>query len=265
MRVVYDTMTTGHDSLSPKISYLVCATHRSGSNLFCQSLWLSELAGFPQECFSPTRSPVIAEEYGLTPPEESFSLYLRSLLAKRQTNNQVFGAKIMWKHVDWFREQLLADDQYTGTRSENPADVLKDAFPDLKYFWVRRRDKVRQAISLYKAKQTKIYNSMQEDNGQGAGEVELVYNFDAIHKEVKRFEKEEGEWQKFFQDNQIAPYVVEYENFVKEYEETALGALRFLGVDVPVTYEQPKSHYRQLADSVNDEWYTRYRDDLLNA
>ncbi|QQL45143.1 Stf0 family sulfotransferase [Sulfuriroseicoccus oceanibius] len=254
-------MTTGNDSLSPKITYLVCATHRSGSNLFCQSLWLSELAGYPQECFSPTRSPVIAEEHGLTPPEESFSLYLRSLLAKRQTNG-VFGAKIMWKHVAWFREQLLADPQYTGTRSENVAEVLKGAFPELKYFWVRRRDKVRQAISLYKAKQTKIYNSMQEDNGQGKQDVELVYDFAAIDKEVKRFEKEEQEWQKFFQDNQIAPYVVEYENFVEDYEQTAIGALRFLGVDIPVDYEQPKSHYRQLADAVNDEWYARYREDV---
>ena len=247
-----------------KLSYLVCATHRSGSNLFCQALWLSELAGYPQECFSPTRSPIIAEEHGLTSPEESFVGYLSDLLGKRQTANGIFGAKMMWKHMDWFAEQLRRDPANAGMEGESVASMLNHSFPNLKYFWVRRRDKVKQAISLCKAKQTKVYNTMQEDNGRQADEEELVYDFESIDKEVKRFEKEEAAWQQYFRDNGISPFVIEYENFVKSYAETAVEALRFLGVDLPEGYEQPESHYRKQADSVNNEWYKRYLSDAPN-
>lgn len=247
-----------------KRCYLVCATHRSGSNLFCQALWLSELAGFPQECFSPTRSPIIADEHGLTAPDEFFAGYLSDLLAKRQTENGVFGAKMMWKHMDWFAEQLRKDPANAGVGVDTAASMLDHAFPSLKYFWVRRRDKVKQAISLCKAKQTKVYNSMQEDNGRNADDVELVYDFKSIDNELKRFEKEEAAWQKYFSDNGISPFVVEYENFVKNYSETAIDALRFLGVDLPEGYEQAQSHYRKQADSVNDDWYARYQSEASN-
>lgn len=246
------------ESKQAKRSYLVCATHRSGSNLFCQALWLSALAGFPQECFSPTRSPIIADEHGLTAPDDSFAGYLSDLLVKRQTANGVFGAKMMWKHMDWFAEQLRNDPANAGVGANTVAAMLDHAFPNLNYLWVRRRDKVKQAISLCKAKQTKVYNSMQEDDGLKPDAVELVYDFKSIDKELKRFEKEEAAWQKYFSDHGISPFVIEYENFVKSYSETAIEALRFLDVDVPDGYEQPESHYRKQADTVNDEWYARY-------
>lgn len=166
---------------------------------------------------------------------------------------------MMWKHMDWFAEQLRNDPANAGVGADTVAAMLDHAFPDLKYLWVRRRDKVKQAISLCKAKQTKVYNSMQEDEGIKADAVELVYDFESIHKELKRFENEEAAWQNYFSENGITPFVVEYENFVKSYSETAMEALRFLGVKVPEGYEQPQPHYRKQADTVNEEWYARYQ------
>ena len=241
----------------PSSTYLICATHRSGSNLLCQALWHTELAGYPQEAFSPTRSPHIAAEYGVPyNPEKQFACYVSALLRLRQTRNEVFGAKIMWSQVSWFIDRLRADPAWPGPPNATLSEVFYSIFPDLRFVWMRRRDKVRQAISLVKAKQTKIYNSMQADAGAVPGEV--VYDFAAIDREVRRLHDDDGCWGSFFLQAEIKPFIVYYEEFVENYHTTIRDLLRFLGQEVPDDFQTPETNYQRLADSVNDEWHARF-------
>jgi len=239
--------------------YLVCATHRSGSNLLCQALWLSKLAGYPQECFSPTRCAPIAAEHGIEcDPGTHFYEYVKQLLLRRRTENGVFGAKIMWKHVEWVRERVLADPEYTGPAGVDSFALLQQLFPGLRFVWMRRRDKVRQAISLWKAKQSKIYNSMQLDEREAVPLEALRFDFEGIDKEVRRFGAEDEAWGGFFAGHGVTPVEVVYEEFVKEYELTVLRVLDALEVAVPEGFSAPRTHYERLSDAVNDEWYAMY-------
>ena len=226
----------------PTKTYLVCATHRSGSNLLCQALWHTDLAGRPQEFFSPTREEKIAEEQQLgVNPTEDYTGYLNALMVKRATPNGVFGGKIMWPHLDPFREK---------------AGELKDVFPNLSYIWVRRDDKLRQAISLWKAKQTKVYNSLQEGSVTQAGE--LKFDYDEIRKIVGRFAKQDDSWGTFFEQNGIEPFEVHYEAFAEDYEATTRKMVEFLGVDIPGDFQVKPLTYKKLADETNEEWYKKY-------
>jgi LPS sulfotransferase NodH len=238
-------------SREPRVTYLVCATHRSGSNLLCQLLWHSGRAGFPQEAFSPTRMGPISEQHDLgVDPERDFRGYLAALLAQRQTSNGVFGAKMMWTHLDSFCARL-------GLPVERPFAAIESVLPEARYVWMRRRDAVRQAISMVKAKQTGVYNSLQER----AGEVSAAaaYDFEAIDKQVRRFQREDQAWEARFREAAVAPHEVFYEDLTTRTDEVLRDVLRFLGLEAADDFRAPPVHYRRLSDETNDDWDARYR------
>ncbi|MCP4847756.1 MAG: hypothetical protein GY899_07415 [Verrucomicrobiaceae bacterium] len=233
------------------ISYLVCATHRSGSNLLCQSLWHTELCGYPQEFFSPTRASKIAEEYGLVAdPQLDYPGYVSELVSKRVSSNGVFGAKIMWSHLEPFLTGL-------GQDSMADTDLLGTIFPNIRYLWIRRDDKLRQAISMWKAKQTKVYNSLQTEGGAHLA-AEAIYDFNEIEKIKRRFEDEDKAWGDFFTKNSITPVQIHYEDFAVHHEARTLEILRELAIDVGKAFKVKPLTYKPLADSTNEEWRERY-------
>jgi trehalose 2-sulfotransferase len=240
---------------APALAYLVCATHRSGSNLLCQMLWHTGLAGFPQEAFSPTRRAIIAGQHGLTTdPEKDFAGYIRELMAIRQTPNGIFGAKMMWKHLPGFCEAFGGD-------PARPWITLRAELPSLRCLWVRRRDVARQAISLVKAKQSKIYNTLQLQEGREPETSEIRYDFAAIDKEVRRFRKEDEAWAGFFRDSGITPAEITYEDFARDFDGHIRRVLAHLEVVLPADFRCPTTNYTRQSDATNDEWANRYEAD----
>ena len=233
------------------LSYLVCATHRSGSNLLCQALWHTDLCGRPQEFFSPTRAEKIAAEHGLSAdPESDYAGYVAELIERRATSNGVFGGKIMWAHLGPFVERL-------GAGGESTATTLGRVFPNLHYLWVRRDDKLRQAISMWKAKQTKIYNSLQHGERE-APAAPPEFNFEEVRSAKERFEREDASWGEFFAENSIDPVEVHYESFAADYERGVAGILERFGIETPEGFAVKPLTYKKLADATNEEWRERY-------
>ena len=239
-------------------NYLVCATHRSGSNLVCQALWHTDLCGRPQEFFSPTRADHITAEHQLTAdPTRDYPAYLKELIQQRRTENGVFGGKIMWAHLKHFRASTIGDQADT---TSNAALIRQHFGDDVRCIWARREDKLRQAISMWKAKQTNIYNSIQTSANQRPEPAkDPEFNFDEIKKILDRFEKEEANWKNFFEENQFPHRAVTYENFVTRYQEETRELVEFLGIDIPADFGVAPTTYTRLADSTNDDWYQRYQ------
>ena len=237
---------------APRVTYLVCATHRTGSNLLCQLLWHTGRAGFPQEFFSTTRmGPIAAEHVPEVDPKQDFRRYLEALRVRRQTPNGVFGAKIMWSHLDWVGSEL-------GRPGASPWETLAVLLPGARCIWMRRRDKARQAISMVKAKQTGIFNSLQLAEG-GPARQPLAYDFKAIDKHARRFEQEDRAWGALFEGAGIEPATVVYEELVADVDPVLRDVLRFLGEEVAEDFRAPGTHYRKLTDATNDDWWERYR------
>jgi len=57
--------------MSPHISYLICATHRTGSTLLCEALTNTGLAGHPDEFFWTDNEYVALPNSGLMDSVES--------------------------------------------------------------------------------------------------------------------------------------------------------------------------------------------------
>ena len=235
-------------------NYIVCATHRSGSNLVCQALWHTDLCGRPQEFFSPTRAEHIVGEHKLSAdPKTDYAGYLSELIRARRTDNGVFGGKIMWAHLKHFRAATLGE----LPESTSNAELLRQHLgEDLRCIWARREDKLRQAISMWKAKQTNIYNSIQTSaNERPEPAKQPEFDFEEIKKIVARFEKEEASWKNFFEENHFPYRAVTYETFVTRYQEETRELVEFLGIDVPENFSVAPTTYTRLVDFINDDWY----------
>ena len=175
----------------PTRSYLVCATPRSGSTLLCDLLDQTGIAGHPEEYFEalrhsglprrpheyfdPERHANIVERLAFrempdgaaTPSDlwrpETYDRYLAWALDEGTTGNGVFGAKLMWGYLGDFATLLRGIDGMAGLPVP---ELLGRAFPDLHYVRITRQDKVRQAVSLWRAVQTQAW---QREPGERGG------------------------------------------------------------------------------------------------
>lgn len=285
--------------MTPAQSYLICSTPRSGSTLVCQALAQSGVAGRPDEYFEALRHsgrPRRPEEYftgvadpsilaHLTergaaddPPPKSplwsrtaYDRYLEWVFAAGTTDNGVFGAKIMWGYLGDFSSLLRNVPAY---RELPLAELLPAVFPELRFVRVVRANKVRQAVSLWKAVQTVTwseaktetpqepsppYKSFLKQNRPG-----LRFHYRAIEHLLQRILVEEAYWDAFFEHSRIKPILVLYENFASDYTTSTLRLLERLGLQAPAQARLDPPLKRQ-SDAINDDWVRRYSDIKLGT
>jgi LPS sulfotransferase NodH len=235
----------------PAISYLVCATPRSGSNLLCESMTNTGLAGRPNEFFIRHTDWWSLPEWGETKDIEQ---YLAWLFEDRSTPNAVFGAKIMMNHFVELVEEL----RKLPGRARLSADArLQSVFPGLRYVWITRRDKLRQAISRLRADQTARWWRHQGDLDLPVPEPR--FNRKEIERRLEEIRIQETEWQTFFDASGTEPVVVVYEDLVGNYEATAKRVARELGIVVPRKVWFGERQLLSQSDAKTDQWVERFK------
>ena len=127
--------------------------------------------------------------------------------------------------------------------------------------FVTRRDKVRQAVSLWKAIQTWSWSTEQ----RGPESHPLVYSEAAIDHLIRDIHAHESGWRAYFRSCGVRPLTVIYEDFVERYGETIREILRSIGVGGAAELEIAPPRRRQQADELSEEWIDRYRGVALRA
>lgn len=238
--------------MNPKLSYLICTSPRSGSTLLSIILGQSRLAGYPWEWFDANLYQNLFQKLGAS----TFSEYLPKVLEQGTTPNGVFGAKLMADHfytlVDNLRQVQDSSAQNCFTQ-----ELLHSTFPNLHYIWLTRRDKVRQAVSFEKARQTGIWRA--HDNSFNETERKLVFNHEAIDRWIKYIIDQEFAWQEYFAEANITPFTLVYEDFYQFPEETVRHVLDYLHIPVPANWELGEIKESKLADEISEQWVQKYR------
>ena len=235
-------------------SYLVCATPRSGSTLLCEALKSTGVAGCPEEYFearartgrprtaagyfrepgAPDMGDVLGDPEKLGPAPDystldgitSYAEHLERSFRLGTSPNGVFGAKLMWGHLDDFTRFAGRLPAFRGLALE---ELLPAVFPRPRYVWVTRRDKVRQAVSLWKAIQTEAWRGTDEE-----AEHEPIYQEAALEHLVKMLADHDTHWDSFFVRTGIKPLVITYEDDLGDGPEQAVRrVLGHLGLGVP--------------------------------
>lgn len=279
-------------------AFLVCATPRSGSTLVCQALGKTGVAGRPEEYFEAllhSGRPRRPEEYfvgiddksildhlgernlGEDPRPRSplwsrtaYDRYLDWAIDSGTTPNGVFSAKLMWGYLGDFISLL----RNIPRHSDLPvADLLPAVFPDLTFVRVVRANKIRQAVSLWKAVQTMTWREeaaradLALDDGDAAAppyrsfledhRPQLRFHYRAIAHLLDQILVEEASWDAFFEHCGVRPLLVLYENFAANPHASTLSILDRLGLEPPPDIEiEPRM--RRQSDGINDDWVRRF-------
>jgi LPS sulfotransferase NodH len=270
---------------TPMLSYLVCATPRSGSTLLCHELDRTGVAGHPEEYFEalsrsglprrpheyfdPERHANIVERLafrempdGAAEPNplwhpDTYSEYLAWALSEGTTPNGVFGAKLMWGYLGDFADLLRGIDGMSGRALP---DLLARAFPGLRYIQITRRDKIRQAVSLWKAVQTQAWKS--ERGEPRTNGVEPVFSFRAINYLVRLLTAHDASWDAYFLGLGYEPLKITYEELA-ESTDTVIGrVLAHLGIPEPADFAAQATTLSVQADEVSEEWVRRVNEHL---
>jgi LPS sulfotransferase NodH len=289
-------MVARHALVEPTLSYLICATPRSGSTLLCAALDDTGIAGHPAEHFEvlletgQARQPRdyfqrsndpevwallddpefrdVLGEYGgrysehparrdpsWRPPD--FERLVEGALHEGTTENGVLGTKIMWAYFrDFVRLARRSGHEHVG-----PYEVPATVFPHLRrYVWIRRRDTLRQAVSLWKALQTQKWRKDSDEEVVGRG---LRFSFAAVDHLKLRIDEHNAAWRSFFEGCGVEPLEVLYEELVEDYEGTVLGLLEGIGIPVPEHFVVEAPGMRRQADELSEEWVRLYNEGAL--
>jgi LPS sulfotransferase NodH len=252
-------------------SYLVCATPRSGSTLLCETLRETGVAGNPLEFFEavpetgvprepldylrglddPEALALVADAPPHAPPPYSdvrairYEDHLARVREWGTTPNGVFGAKIMWAHLQDLAQRLGGD----------PHAVVDALFDTPRLVWVRRADTVRQAVSLWRAMQTQ---SWRAENATATGEPQ--YSYSALRHLAELLAAHDAAWERFLAPAGGRLLELTYEDVAADPAGAVRRTLAHIGVDAEPGGLPPT---RRQADERSDAWAERYARDAV--
>jgi LPS sulfotransferase NodH len=241
-----------HKLRHPQRSYVICAVPRCGSNLLGDGLTATRKAGRPKQFFLPQFEERYGAKHGLDPAKD-YAGYVRGIVAATMTHNNVFGFKLMGADLENFLARLRETGAFGGA-TRGDLELLKRAFPRLRFVHIWRRDKLRQAISKARAIQTGVWKIA----GEGQMTSEPHFDVKLITRCLRDAERQEAVWSRFFATAGVSPLTVEYETLCRLYSNTLRGVLDFLGVSsVPDEMIAAPRTIRQ-SDDISDDWYARF-------
>lgn len=271
-----------------RIAYLVCSTQRSGSTYLCQLLTSTGSMGRPLEFFEAraetglpphpgyflaglprTGAGIRDDERTTHGPEYSdlttvdgWEAHLERTFALGTTPNGVFGAKLMWNQLPDLEQHAAAIERFAGLSRIELLEELFGGELGVRFVWMRRRDKVRQAISLWRALQTRTWRLEHPDGDQDSPI--LTYSFEGIEHLRRRLSGDDEAWSRFFDRHGIDALELVYEEDVEPEPDGAVRRVAaMLGITVAAEWATEARMVRQ-SDALSDDWYETYHRDAAH-
>jgi trehalose 2-sulfotransferase len=268
--------------MQPPHAYIVCSTQRSGSTYLCGLLTSTGVAGNPQEYFEARAEtglpphpgyflaglrrtgagirddprPTDAPGYSDLRRVDSWEMHLERTFQSGTTANGVFAAKLMWSQLPDLEQHAAAVPELAGATG---SALLERLFGHPDYVWMRRHDKVRQAISLWRALQTRTWRL--ENPAADRDEPVLHYSFEGIEHLRRRLTADDDAWGRFFLHSLIEPLELFYETDVKSDPAGAVTrVLAHIAVDPPPGWMPDEPTVAQ-SDGLNNAWHDAYHRD----
>lgn len=236
---------------------LIASTPRTGSTLLCRALWDTGQIGAPKEYLNPTQvrdwqvrlgservrrlhSALVGPLVGLAGQglwtDDRLRRHLDGVRQRRSSPEGWFGIKLHHHHYrQWF---------------EGPERDLDAWFPGLHVVRISREDRVGQAISWVRARQT------GEWAADRPGQRTPRYRRGDIELALRRIERAERGWDEVLAGR--GALHVDYAEVVGDLTGTVRRVLRHLGLDDDIDVLTPS--LRAQADDVSAAWRARFRD-----
>jgi LPS sulfotransferase NodH len=198
----------------------------------CWLLGSTGVMGDPQDWFNENVNPRYRglRKHGLP--------YLQRLAEDTATPNGLFGIRLFLVYLRNF-----------GTAAEWSA--IRERFsPQL--IWLRRRDKLRQAISRYRAQQTHEWS--RPTTAPPAEPPQ--FNARSIKRHYEKLVSEDAQWERSFHELEVCPWQVWYEELLADPQAAVDGICRVVDVSAP-RVDPGRCPLAVQRDEVTEEWVRR--------
>lgn len=235
-----------------RLCYTIWFSQCTGSTLLTTALEATGVVGKPHEWFYRW----LDDQHGTDPVEFQMHLWENG-----STPNGVFGLKHSF-YEPGFRQliDLLHTFPICPPEEINRARIWEHAFPNHRHIFMTRRNKVRLAVSWWKAIQSQEWHRR---SGAPTKYIDLsnAYSFEAIHHLYNECAMREAGIQGFFTEGKLVPLILVYEDFFQEYEKTVRKVLEFVGVDMAGKSILPPN-LAPITDHSSEEWTQHFREEL---
>jgi LPS sulfotransferase NodH len=234
------------ESLPPPLhSYSILYISRSGSTWLADLLSRQGDLGKPREYLNLDMIVRFATEMNANTLTDYFAMLGR----RRTTANRVFGLKVGWAQLKLLAEEELAENPLAGHA----------------WIYLRRRNFVAQAVSLYKARVTRDYQRRRTDTANvrralDAAAARVAYDAGEIERYLREIFEGEREAEKMIAAAGLSPVRFLYEDIMAADPVDVVGAVHRL---VFGTIRSPgpirPSNIEQAGSVQNLEFENRFR------
>jgi LPS sulfotransferase NodH len=222
--------------------YIICSSPRTGSTLLGQMLKDSNCAGDPLEYFNPQYLLALRKRFEIS---GKLSEIVRLLEKHRTSSNGVFGIQIHWSHFSKIFQH-----------NPNERDLFFENFD--KIIVIRRKDKIAQAISLYRASTTKLWSSLDEDRTRASyHKDDEDFDPEALSQLLHYVIHQDEAWLNYLKTKNKLCKTLFYEDIVQDWNSSSREVLNFI---TPYTRDIPAMGIRQQRPEVDilKEKFRRY-------
>lgn len=218
---------------------LVAFTPRTGSTVLANSLGRTGRCGVPHEYLNPIHLADFRRRLGPMSTPALWNWFRRH----RTTDNGVFCFKAAPEQIQL---ELVA-------RGIRPRSLMVP----VRAVWVRRRDKVRQAVSYARAVQT------QQWNAKAVEQHAPVYNYGLLERCFRFVLVQEGLWPVLFRELGVSPLTVWYRQILEHHEATVRGLVGGLGLGDPMQASVGAPSSKRVPSPEAQEWCGQFRQEAM--
>jgi LPS sulfotransferase NodH len=244
--------------MRPAKCIIFCATQRTGSTVVFDDL--RNVLGY-----GPTYSEILYDRIILNKSKVTWSeLWVE--VAKVNTVQGYFVDKVMFHYTPQISSFIDGKSITNAERCLKFAPQLFDSFYDFfaDAIWVciYRRDVFAQAVSMYLAEATEIWERrVGEPWTDGPRTPEIAYDSEKLKNYLNGFLAEREQWQCFFQHYNITPIRISYEEVAAGYPHYLREVLDRAGLHMVDTPWQRR--LLKLGDQVNEQWAEFLRNEVI--
>jgi LPS sulfotransferase NodH len=185
--------------------------------------------GKPDEWFNPESISVVMRRL----KADSFEDYIHKMFERGKTVNNVFGVELTPLHYEEYLEKKYFKEYFET---------------DTKYILLMRQDIVAQAISLWKANESKIFHSVEGD-----AQNSMKFSEWAIKRWVTHILQHENKMAEILEEKNLRPIRISYE-FMASNPAAVINLIASDLIDMKLVRNPSTTNaYRKLADSNSEE------------
>jgi LPS sulfotransferase NodH len=221
------------------------------------------LCGIPREYFREDYEGIYRREWDV-PPNVSHRDYVSAVVGAGTTPNGTFGVKLHWGHFARLLDLCRAN---SGVADTTASEVIRSVFPNPRYVYLTRRNKARQAISLYRAILLDTWWAFDDPETTETQHAvrDSKPDFDEIANLEAGLVRDDMRWMDFFDTNRLRPHLLTFEDLTSSYQRAVLEVVSHVHDAESAGVSVPPPRLRAQADATSEAWLEEYLADSKHA